>query len=108
MQYVIDSYKLGSVVWTETDLQCFTNALKYIIWQDRLNPSDNVDGTYKIGLSTSGWKQSDGWMKLTNVLNDKELFDICDAFNKNNINNINKNYPYIQFLANMTKFQSNN
>src|SRR5690554_907842 len=108
VQYVIDSYKLGSEVWTETDLRRFANTLKYIIWQDRLNPSDNVDGTYKTGISTSGWKQSDGWMKLINVLNDKELFDIYDAFYKNNINNINKNYPYIQFFANMAIFQSNN
>lgn len=43
-----------------------------------------------------------------NILSDKELFDIYDAFYKNNINNINKNYPYIQFFANMAIFQSNN
>ncbi|WP_277632263.1 hypothetical protein [Avrilella dinanensis] len=108
VQYVIDSYKLGSSSWSKKDLERFANTLKYIIWKDKSKPSDNVDGTIGAESTGSGWKQSDGWMKLMNVLNDEELYEIYDNFYNENINKINMNYPYIQFLANMAVYQQNN
>jgi len=109
VQYVVDSYKLGSSSWTKKDLERFANTLKFIIWQDRSKPSDNVDGTYDSETKvSSGWKQTDGWMKLMNILDEKQLFEIYDSFYNTHSRKLNTNYPYLQYYANMAIFQKNN
>jgi len=105
VQYVIDSYNLGSDVWKKKDLERFANTLKYIIWKDKNKPADRVDGSFSNAM---GWKQSDGWMKLMVILNDKELFEIYDSFYKNNSNKVDKFYPNLQYFANMAIYQKNN
>lgn len=107
VQYVIDSYELGSDTWTKRDLELFANTLKEIIWKDKSRPSDYVDGTFSDGGSKTGWKQSDGWMKLMLVLGDSELFDIYDAYYRANTKQVNTNYPNIQYFAIMALYQQN-
>lgn len=109
VQYVIDSYSLGIGKWSRNDLERFANTLKYIIWNEQ-QPSDNVDGTMAAekSLVKTGWKQSDGWMKLMTVLNDKELYSIYDTYYYNNALKVNKFYPNLQFFALMSTYQNNN
>lgn len=107
IQYIIDCYSLGIGNWSKNDLVKFSNTLKYIIWKNNL-PTDNVDGssTKNISLAKTGWKQSDGWMKLMTVLKDKELYEIYDNYYKNNSSKVNKFYPNLQFFALMSKYQN--
>lgn len=108
VQYVIDSYNLGSDMWTKKDLERFANTLKYLIWKNESAPSDLVDGTSSKDKHAkgTGWKQSDGWMKLMVALNDKKLYEIYDAFYKKESSKVNKFYPNIQYFAVMSLYQT--
>ncbi|MDM1527396.1 hypothetical protein HX091_15880 [Myroides odoratimimus] len=106
IQYVLDCYELGLKSWLIDDLRVFRNTLKYIIWQNPNRAKDFLYYSDNRELGT-GWKQSDGWMKLMIVLKDNELYDIYNSFYKNNSIKIDKNYPNIQFYINMVKFREN-
>lgn len=106
IQYVLDSYSLGLGTWGKKDLERFRNTLKYIIWRNKEKPSDFVDGTFSNGSHT-GWKQSDGWMKLMVFFNDKELYNIYNNYYSRNSEKISKHFPDIQYFAEMAQFEKN-
>lgn len=102
VQFVIDSYKLNYGSWRKEDLQLFANTVKYSIWQpDRSTFSDNVDGTSSSDKEFigTGWKQADGWMKLTQY--DKSLKDIYLKYYNLNPKNYSLQPIFLQFCANM-------
>ncbi len=103
VQYVIDSYNLEYGFWSKEDLNFFKNTLTSLIWKNKNKPADFVDGSFSKS-NGMGWKQSDGWMKLMNVLKDKELYVIYNDYYKTNGTKIDKFYPNIQFYANMHTF----
>lgn len=108
VQYVVDSYRLGFGTWTKQDLEMFANTLKEIIWKDKKRPSDFVDGSFSDTGSHTGWKQSDGWMKLMVLLDDRELFNIYDNYYRANSKQVNTFFPNIQYFAVMEAYQRNN
>ena len=103
IQFVIASYKMKKGNWSRKDLLLFTNTLKFNIWNSaNYSFTDNVDGTsfdVKSKLRGSGWKQTDGWMKLMEY--DPHLYSIYLSFYKiaSNKVKINKSYLNLQFYA---------
>ncbi|ETZ24552.1 hypothetical protein [Pedobacter sp. V48] len=106
VQFVLDSYELHLNDWSLTDIQYFANTLKYRIWDDNLNKfSDNVDGTSLVGkYKGSGWKQSDGWMKL--MMYDRTLYPIYKKFYLKNASIIDSSSLNLQFYSNFTKYEN--
>lgn len=106
VQYVIISYELGLNDWTKHDIQLFANTLKYKIWQGRTKSfSDDIDGSRDLdkSLQNTGWKQSDGWMKL--MLYDRSLYPLYITFYKSNEKVIDKTYLNLQFYADFAMYQ---
>lgn len=101
VQFIVDSYKVGMGSWTQMDIEKLTNTLKYIIWQDNTSPTDNVDGSSNLKklINGTGWKQSDGWMKLMQF--DKDLYSIYESYFDNNRKKIETFNPFPQFYINM-------
>lgn len=102
VQYIIDSYELGKGDWEKNDLMYLSNTLKFLIWNSKNKSfSDNIDGTNSNskGINDTGWKQTDGWMKLTKY--DNQLKDLYLTFYKISSNKvkINKSYLAPQFYA---------
>ena len=102
VNYIITSYNLNIGVWNREDLSTFGNTVKYIIWNSQTKSfSDNVDGTQSANgeTKTTGWKQSDGWMKL--VPYNKSIKNIYELYYKENKEKINKSSLCLQYLANL-------
>lgn len=101
VQFIIDAYKLGMGNWTENDINKLINTLKYIIWKNESIPTDNIDGSSNLKklINGTGWKQSDGWMKLMQF--DKSLYPIYDSYFKNNRKKIETFNPFPQYYINM-------
>ncbi|MDG2433288.1 hypothetical protein [Flavobacterium sp.] len=103
IQFIIASYKLKRGNWSKKNLLLFTNTLKFNIWNGADHSfTDNVDGSsfdVKSKLRGSGWKQTDGWMKLMEY--DHDLYSIYLSFYKiaSNKVKINKSYLNLQFYA---------
>lgn len=53
----------------------------------------------KKGVKNTGWKQSDGWMKLINY--NSSLKNIYNLYYKINKNKINKSSIGLQYIANL-------
>ena len=108
VQYVLSSYELGFKSWTLKDITRFANTLKYRIWTPSTRSfADNVDGSTSVHKSIrgTGWRQSDGWMKL--MVYDKDLYAIYKKFYYSN-ENVQKSYLNLQFLSNFMYFNSVN
>src|SRR5690606_6428221 len=102
INYVITSHELGVGVWTKDDLRKFANTIKYIVWNPKSESfSDNVDGTniYGTSLSKTGWRQSDGWMKL--IKYDSKLKSIYLNFYKGNKSLVDSSSLGLQFISNL-------
>lgn len=108
VQYVFDAYRLDIGGWTEKDLLRFLNTLKEVIWNDEKKPSDYVDGSYNHSNIKTGWKQSDGWMKLMLHFKNYALYEHYDSYYSNNKKKVNTHYPNIQYFAIMAKFDDLN
>jgi len=106
VQFIIDSYELGLNSWTLKDIQYFSNTLKLKIWNaSSLTFSDNVDGSPLIGkYKGSGWKQSDGWMKL--MMYDQDLYPIYKRFYLKNARIIDGSSLNLQFYSNFVEFET--
>ena len=98
IQFIIDSYVFGEGNWKKEDLIRMSNTLKYKIWNGT-NFADNIDGNNSniSSIKDTGWKQSDGWMKLTKY--DKELIIIYNNFYQKNKGKIDKSMLNLQFYA---------
>ncbi|MNR38886.1 hypothetical protein D3C85_1570330 [compost metagenome] len=80
----------------------FSNTIVEIVWKNN-KFSDNVDGTKSFSkeLINTGWKQSDGWMKLIPYNSKLEL--IYSNYYKNNASKVNTSTYALQFIANLYK-----
>lgn len=101
VQFIIDSYQCKMGGWNINDVTKMCNTLKFIIWANPSNPSDNVDGSINNSklLHNTGWKQTDGWMKLIQF--DSNLRSIYDEYYRDNDFKVNKFNPFPQFYVNM-------
>lgn len=100
INYVIAANKINSSIWTKEDLLKFSNTAAEIIWKNN-KFSDNVDGSssqIKEFVNT-GWKQSDGWMKL--IPYNPKLESIYSDYYKNNTSKVDKSVYSLQYLANL-------
>ena len=105
IQYIIDSYNLSLNEWTLDDIKRLSNTLKIKIWSEKnMSFSDNIDGSIseiEEGKQT-GWKQSDGWMKL--IFYNRDLSKIYKGYYASNMIFLDKTYYNLQFLANLEYF----
>jgi len=101
VQFILDSYRCKQGGWTREDIDRLCNTLKFIIWVNPKVPTDNVDGSVNNAklLHKTGWKQTDGWMKL--IQYDGSLKTIYDNYYRHNKSQINKFNPFPQFYVNM-------
>lgn len=100
VNYVLVANKIEPSVWTKDDLVKFSNTLAEIIYSNN-DFSDDVDGTASKSkeLINTGWKQSDGWMKL--IPYNSKLDSIYTNYYKNNTSKVNKSTYALQFIANL-------
>jgi|GEM_PF-2003098 hypothetical protein len=106
VQYIIDSYELGIPFWSNQDLQLLANTVKLKTWNKTDNSFwDTVDGrtSNDSTLVNTGWRQSDGWMKL--MLYDHDLFSIYKDFYIKS-DEAKKSYLNTQFIANFEYYKS--
>lgn len=105
VQYIIDSYKLKLGQWQMSDLNKLANTFKYLIWNPTSKTfSDNVDGSNSVesGIKGSGWKTSDGWLKLIEY--DKELGVIYTKFYNKNPKLIDNSFLNLQTYSVLSSF----
>lgn len=98
IQFMIDSYILEEGAWDKRDLERVVNTLKFKISNDG-GFADNVDGSASkdSSVKNTGWKQSDGWMKL--IKYDKALVKIYESFYDSNKSKIDNSMWNLQFYA---------
>lgn len=104
--YILCSYELKLNDWSESEIHLLINTLKTKIWdKNRLLFNDNIDGslTEENEFLNTGWKQSDGWMKL--MFYDKSLYFIYLPFYIKNSKFIDKTYLSLQFYANFVRYE---
>lgn len=102
VEYIITSYELSTGIYNKTDLQYLANTVTQLIWKKTSNSFvDNVDGTMSNDKSfqNSGWKQSDGWMKLSQYT--PGLKDIYSSYYNINSRRINNSFLGLQYIANL-------
>lgn len=102
VNYVLTANRLKKGGWGEDDLRKFSNTLGILIWNASTQTfSDNVDGSKSSAreLRGTGWKQSDGWMKLMDF--DTDLRKYYESFYSKNKNTIDKSSLGLQFIANL-------
>jgi hypothetical protein len=100
LNFVIAAHKIEPEVWGDADLVKFSNTLLYIIFK-KDNFSDSVDGSSSLNkeMFGTGWKQSDGWMKL--IPYNSRLYDIYLTYFLKNNSKINKSTYSLQYIANL-------
>ena len=100
IDYIILSYEMKQE-WDEKDISFLVNTLRFLIWdEDKLIFNDYLETDNKNnGLPGTGWKQSDGWLKLARF--DKSLLKLFESLYENNIQKIDKSSLALQFYANM-------
>lgn len=101
VQYILNSYELGLNSWSLKDINLLSNTLRYVIWNSKnFSFSDNINGTLSkhSSIKNTGWKQSDGWMKLMKY--DSSLVNIYYTWYKENKNKIDNSYLNLQFYSN--------
>ena len=86
--YFLKTQELDSKNWTDFNIDYLINTLELKIIKDD-SFADNIDGSSSQSVRNTGWKQSDGWMKLIqyrpslkkhyssyyNILKNKQLID---------------------------------
>jgi len=105
VQYAIYATELQVNGWSRNNLQYFANTLKFIIWNGKTKSfSDLVNGSKSISrdLRNTGWKQSDGWMKLISI--DQSLKDIYKEFYNSNASYIDSSYLNSQYYSNFVRY----
>ncbi|WP_334126839.1 hypothetical protein, partial [Empedobacter brevis] len=94
--YLLKAKELNNTNWKDFNFTYLSNTLKLKILKDDYI-SDNVDGTNTNdkNLSGSGWKISDGWLKL--IYKDKTLSPLFQSSLSNYQNKINGSFLESQF-----------
>lgn len=106
IQYILHAHELGLNDWSTHDIQLLANTLKFKIWnEDSFTFADYINGSSALSKESqnTGWKQSDGWMKL--MFYDKSLFAIYSSFYEKNSTFLDKTYFNLQFYANFARFK---
>lgn len=78
------------------------NTIAYVVWQPKTKSfTDNVDGSSSddSNLKKSGFKQTDGWMKLIDY--NKELLPIYQNYLEQNKRKTENSVWGLQYLANI-------
>lgn len=92
--YLIKAKELNNENWKNFNFSYLSNTLKLkILKTDSI--ADNVDGSTDSSVKNTGWKISDGWMKL--IYYDKSLYPLFDKSLKNYQNKINNSVLELQF-----------
>src|SRR5690606_16935261 len=100
LNYIITAVNLQTGTWNKKDLERFSNTIKYSVWNENsLSFSDYVDGTNSSSkeLKNTGWKQSDGWMKLIDY--DPDLLHIYSEYFQKNTKMIQHSSLGLQYIA---------
>lgn len=102
VNYIITSYELKTGAWNRDDLLKLSNTVENLLWNSNNKTfSDNVDGSKSSDntLRNTGWKQSDGWMKLIKYRS--SLLPIYEEYYKANSSKIFKTSFALQYIANL-------
>lgn len=102
VNYIITSYELKTGAWNKNDLLKLSNTAENLLWNPKSKTfSDNVDGSKSNDktLLNTGWKQSDGWMKLIEF--SSTLAPIYEEYYKANSTKIFKTSFALQYIANL-------
>jgi len=92
--YLIKAKELNNVNWKNFNFSYLSNTLKLkILKTDSI--ADNVDGSTDPSVKNTGWKISDGWMKL--IYYDKSLYPLFEKSLKNYQSKINNSFLETQF-----------
>ncbi|WP_143052663.1 hypothetical protein [Chryseobacterium taichungense] len=92
--YLIKAKELGNANWTDFNFSYLCNTLKLkILKGDSI--ADNVDGTTNPSVQNTGWKISDGWMKL--IYFDTSLYPLIEKNLTNYSNKIKNSSLELQF-----------
>lgn len=92
--YLIKAKELRNANWTDFNFSYLCNTLKLkILKGDSI--ADNVDGTTNPSVQNTGWKISDGWMKL--IYFDASLYPLVEKNLTNYSNKINNSSLELQF-----------
>lgn len=102
VEYILTSYQLNKGTYTENDLKRLSNTVAYLIWNQNTSTfADNVDGSSSTdkGVQNTGFKQTDGWMKLIPYNN--KLLPIYQTYYSKNKRRIENSVWGLQYLANL-------
>ncbi|WP_306622038.1 hypothetical protein [Chryseobacterium ginsenosidimutans] len=92
--YLIKARELNNANWKDFDFSYLANTLKLkILKTDSI--ADNVDGTTDPTVKNTGWRISDGWMKL--IYYDKSLYPLFEKSLTNYQNRIDNSGLELQF-----------
>lgn len=101
VRYILDCYEIDSTFWKRADIDRFIKTLKLKILSST-NLPDNVDGSSSNDryLINSGWRLSDGWMRL--MFYDKTLFNDFLTLYLRKKQMINRSSFNLEFYSNFT------
>lgn len=94
--YLIKAKELNNKTWTNFNFQYLSNTLKLKILVAN-SIKDNVDGSSTPSLKNTGWKISDGWLKL--IYKDNSLEPLFEKSLKNYQSNIKNSSLELQFKS---------
>lgn len=92
--YLLKANELKNKNWSNFNFNYLSNTLKLKILKSN-SISDNVDGTTSNDLKNTGWKLSDGWLKL--IYKDKSLEPLFKKSLKNYQSKIQNSSLELQF-----------
>ncbi len=92
--YLIKAKELGNANWADFNFSYLCNTLKLKILKGN-SIADNVDGTTDPSVQNTGWKISDGWMKL--IYFDTSLYPLVEKNLSNYSNKISNSSLELQF-----------
>ncbi|MCI3936493.1 hypothetical protein MQX03_04735 [Chryseobacterium aahli] len=92
--YLLKAKELKNKNWENFNFIYLANTLKIKILKNN-SISDNVDGSSSNAVKNTGWKISDGWMKL--IYYDKSLYPLFEKSLTNYQNKINNSVLESQF-----------